>query len=144
MYNKTFTLYYIILALPSFAVLDPAQAGLAYYSCQQSYEYFNFCLNFFYVSWPANQDVKPKDYLNKGGRVTVFALTKETPLICAVEQLANYLDSLNINIVIKVDNHFLDDVTCAFEKTSIKDRVSFSSLIFFHLNYIAHWRRNFG
>jgi hypothetical protein len=55
----------------------------------------------------------------------VFALKPETQLICAVEQLASYLEKLNVKIVIKVDNHFLDDVTSAFEKTSIKDRVSF-------------------
>ncbi len=81
-------------------------------------------MNFLYYSWPGNQDLKPKDYLNKGGRVTVFALKKETPLICAVEQLANYLDNLNTKIVIKVENHFLDDVTSAFEKTALRDRVS--------------------
>ena len=95
-------------------------------------------LNFWYIilyySWPANQDVKPKDYLNKGGRVTVFALKPETPLICAVEQLASYLEKLNVKIVIKVDNHFLDDVTSAFEKTSIKDRVSWFLLHFFPIN----------
>jgi hypothetical protein len=97
----------------------------------------NYWFENFNYSWPTNQDIKPNDYLNKGGRVTAFTLTKETPLICAVEQLANYLENLNVKIVIKVDNHFLDDVTSAFEKTSIKDQVSFSSLIFFHLNYIA-------
>jgi hypothetical protein len=75
-------------------------------------------------SWPANQDLKPKDYLNKGGRVTVFGLKPDTSLICAVEQLANYLENLNVKIVIKVESHFLEDVTLAFEKTSIKDRVS--------------------
>jgi hypothetical protein len=57
----------------------------------------------------------------------VFALTKETPLICAVEQLANYLENLNVKIVIKVDSHDLVDVTHAFEMTIIKDRVSFSN-----------------
>ncbi len=76
-------------------------------------------------SWPANQDPKPKDYLNKGGRVTVFALKKETPLISAVEQIANYLENLNVKIVIKVDSHDLLNVTNAFEMTTIKDRVSF-------------------
>jgi hypothetical protein len=75
-------------------------------------------------SWPANQDLKPKDYLNKGGRVTVFGLKPDTSLICAVEQLANYLENLNVKIVIKVESHFLDDVTISFENTSIKDRVS--------------------
>jgi len=80
-------------------------------------------------SWPANQDLKPKDYLNKGGRVTVFGLKPETPLICAVEQLAYYLDNLNVKIVIKVESHCLDDVTIAFEKTSIKDRVSLLSSV---------------
>jgi hypothetical protein len=75
-------------------------------------------------SWPSNQGPKPKDYLNKGGRVTVFALKPETPLVCAVEQLANYLHNLNVKIVIKVESHFLDDVTSAFEKTLIQDRVS--------------------
>jgi hypothetical protein len=68
--------------------------------------------------------MKPKDYLNKGGRVTVFALKPETPLICAVEQLANYLENFNVKIVIKVDSHDLDEVTHAFEGTSIKNRVS--------------------
>jgi hypothetical protein len=81
-------------------------------------------------SWPANQDLKPKDYLNKGGRVTVFGLKPETPLICAVEQLAYYLENLNVKIVIKVESHFLDDVTIAFEKTSIQDRVSLLSCLF--------------
>jgi hypothetical protein len=75
-------------------------------------------------SWPANQDLKPKDYLNKGGRVTVFALKKDTPLICAAEQLANYLENLNVKIIIKVDSHDLDEVTHALEGTAIKDRVS--------------------
>jgi hypothetical protein len=84
-----------------------------------------------YYSWPPNQDIKPKDYLNKGGRVTVFGLKPETPLVCAVEQLANYLENFNVKIVIIVDGHFLDDVTMAFEKTSIKDRVCFFLLIFF-------------
>jgi len=69
-------------------------------------------------------DLNPKDYINKGGRVTVFGLTPKTPLICAVEQLANYLENFNVKIVIMVESHFLDDVTLAFEKTSIKDRVS--------------------
>jgi hypothetical protein len=78
-----------------------------------------------FYSWPPNQVLKPKDYLNKGGRVTVFGLKPKTPLICAVEQLANYLENLNVKIVITVESHFLDDVTSAFEKTAIKDRVSF-------------------
>jgi hypothetical protein len=89
-----------------------------------------------YYSWPGNQDLKPKDYLNKGGRVTVFALKKETPLICAVEQLANYLDNLNTKIVIKVENHFLDDVTSAFEKTALRDRVSLILFYIFFFIYI--------
>jgi hypothetical protein len=55
----------------------------------------------------------------------VFALKKKTPLICAVEQLSNYIENLNVKIVIKVDSHDLVDVTHAFEMTSIKDRVSF-------------------
>jgi hypothetical protein len=63
------------------------------------------------------------DYLNKGGRVTVFGLKPNTPLVCAVEQLANYLDNLNVKIIIKVENHFVDEVTSAFKKTSIKERV---------------------
>ncbi len=82
------------------------------------------CINFFILSWAPNQDLKPKDFLCKGGRTTVFALKPETPLVSAVEQLANYLENLNLKIVIKVDNHDLVDVTQAFEKTSIKDRVS--------------------
>jgi hypothetical protein len=91
-----------------------------------------------YYSWPGNQDLKPKDYLNKGGRVTVFALKKETPLICAVEQLANYLDNLNTKIVIKVESHFFDDVTSAFEKTALRDRVRLDLscfIYFFHLHF---------
>jgi hypothetical protein len=55
----------------------------------------------------------------------VFALKKETPLISAVEQIANYLENLNVKIVIKVDSHDLLNVTNAFEMTTIKDRVSF-------------------
>jgi hypothetical protein len=47
-----------------------------------------------------------------------------TPLVCAVEQLANYLENFNLKIVIKVESHFLDDITIAFEKTSVGDRVS--------------------
>jgi hypothetical protein len=93
-------------------------------------------LKFLYVSWPGNQDLKPKDYLNKGGRVTVFALKKETPLICAVEQLANYLNNLNTKIVIKVENHFLDDVTSAFEKTALRDRVRLILLCIFFINIV--------
>ncbi len=54
----------------------------------------------------------------------MFALKPETPLVSAVEQVANYLENLNVKIVIKVDNHDLVDVTQAFENTSIKDRVS--------------------
>jgi hypothetical protein len=77
----------------------------------------------FFYSWPTNLDLNPKDYLNKGGRVTVFGLKPKTSLICAVEQLAYYLENLNLKIVIKVDSHFLDDVTRAFENTPIKDRV---------------------
>jgi hypothetical protein len=76
------------------------------------------------------ENIKPKDYLNKGGRVTVFGLKPETPLICAVEQLAYYLANFNVKIVIKVESHFLDEVTFAFEKTSIKDRVNFSYLTY--------------
>jgi hypothetical protein len=87
-------------------------------------------LKFLYNSWPTNQDLTPKDYLNKGGRVTVFALKPETPLVCAVEQLANYLEDLNVKIVIKVESNFVDDVTHAFEKTSLKDRVSGATLFF--------------
>jgi hypothetical protein len=51
-------------------------------------------------------------------------LKPETPLICAVEQLAYYLENFSVKIVIKVESHFLDEVTYAFEKTSIKERVS--------------------
>ncbi len=76
-----------------------------------------------FYSWPTNLNLNPKDYLIKGGRVTVFGLKPKTPLICAVEQLAYYLENLNLKIVIKVDSHFLDDVTHAFENTLIKDRV---------------------
>ena len=54
----------------------------------------------------------------------MFALKPETPLVSAVEQLSNYLENLNVKIVIKVDNHDLVDVTQAFEKTYLKDRVS--------------------
>jgi hypothetical protein len=50
-------------------------------------------------------------------------LKPNTPLVCAVEQLAFYLENLNLKIVIKIDNHLVDEVTSAFEKTSIKDRV---------------------
>jgi hypothetical protein len=89
-----------------------------------------------YSSWPENHDLKPKDYLSKGGRVTVFALKKETPLICAVEQLANYLDNLNTKIVIKVENHFLDDVTSAFEKTALRGRVRPILLCIFFINIV--------
>jgi hypothetical protein len=79
----------------------------------------------FFFSWPANLDcLQPKGYLNKGGRVTVFGLKPGTPLICAVEQLAYYLDNLNTKIVIKVDSHDIDEVTYAFENTSVKARVS--------------------
>ena len=81
-------------------------------------------MELFYHSWPANTNLKPKDYINKGGRVTVFGLKPDTSLICAVEQLAYYLENLNVKIVIKVESHDLVDVTLAFEKTSIKDRVS--------------------
>jgi hypothetical protein len=63
--------------------------------------------------------------LIKGGRVTLFELKPETPLISVVEQVANHLDNLNVKIVIKVDNHFLDEVTSAFKMTSIMERVSF-------------------
>jgi hypothetical protein len=62
--------------------------------------YFKFflfiCIIFFILSWAPNQDLKPEDFLNKGGRVTVFALKPETPLVSAVEQLANYLENLNV------------------------------------------------
>ncbi len=85
-------------------------------------------------SWPTNLNQNPKDYLNKGGRVTVFGLKPETPLTCAVEQLANYLDSLNVKIVIKVESHFLDDVTIAFEKTSIHERVSLLFCVIYYFN----------
>jgi hypothetical protein len=101
-----------------------------HYCCHLS-SYLTSHLKYFYYSWPTNQEIKPNDYQNKGGKVTVFALKKETPLICAVEQVANYLENLNVKIIIKVDNHFLDDVITAFEKTSIKDRVSFFLFIFF-------------
>ncbi len=80
-------------------------------------------ITLFYCSWPADQDSKPKDYLNKGGRVTVFTTKPETPLVHAVEPLASYLEKLNVKTIIKVDSHFLDDVTFALEKTPIKDRV---------------------
>jgi hypothetical protein len=40
-----------------------------------------------------------------------------------VEPLASYLEKLNVKTIIKVDSHFLDDVTFALEKTPIKDRV---------------------
>ncbi len=53
----------------------------------------------------------------------MFGLKPKTSLICAVEQLAYYMENLNLKIVIKVESHFLDDVTRAFENTPIKDRV---------------------
>jgi hypothetical protein len=90
----------------------------------------------FFNSWPTNLNWNPKDYLNKGGRVTVFGLKPKTPLICAVEQLANYLENLNLKIVVKVDSHFLDDVTRAFENTPIKDKVR--KLISFYLERHKH------
>jgi hypothetical protein len=89
------------------------------------FKFFLFiCIKFLILSWAPYQDLKPKDFLSKGGRTTVFALKPETPLVSAVEQLSNYLENLNVKIVIKVDNHDLFDVTQAFEKTSLKDRVS--------------------
>jgi hypothetical protein len=66
----------------------------------------------------------------------VFSLKPETPLICAVEQLASYLENLNVKIVIKVDSHDLVDVTHAFEMTAIKDRVSFFLCYHFPLIFI--------
>jgi hypothetical protein len=84
-------------------------------------------------SFPANQHLKPKDYLNKGGRVTLFELKPETPLISVVEQVANHLDNFNVKIVIKVDNHFLDEVTYAFKKTTIMERVS---CILFNVKFV--------
>ncbi len=95
-------------------------------------EYFIKWFKCFNYSWPKYQDLKPKDYLNKGGRVTVFGLKLKTSLTCAVEQLANYLENLNVKIVIKVESHFLDAVTSAFEKTTIKDRVSFVTFYYLH------------
>jgi hypothetical protein len=89
----------------------------------KNYKFVCSPICFCFQSWPTLQGLKPKDYLNKGGRVTVFGLKPNTPLLCAVEQLANYLENLNVKIVIKVDNHLEDDVTSAFEKTSIKERV---------------------
>jgi hypothetical protein len=62
----------------------------------------------------------------------VFALKPKTPLICAVEQLAYYLENLNVKIVIKVESHFLDDVTIAFERTSISDRVSLLYIVVYY------------
>ncbi len=78
---------------------------------------------FLFYSWPATRNLKPNDFLNKGGRVTIFGLKPETPLVCAVEQLAHYLGNLNVKIVIKIDSYF-DDVVDALLNTSIKDRVS--------------------
>jgi hypothetical protein len=95
-------------------------------------------LESFYHSWPANTNLNPKDYINKGGRVTVFGLKTETSLICAVEQLAYYLENFNVKIVVKVESHILDDVTLAFEKTSIKDRVSCT---FIKYRKLSNWAK---
>ncbi len=65
----------------------------------------------------------------------MFALKRETPLFCAVEQIANYLESLNVKIVIKVESHDLVDVTHAFEMTSLKDRVSFFLVVLFAIKF---------
>jgi hypothetical protein len=67
----------------------------------------------------------------------VFALKRDTPLVCAVEQVANYLENLNVKIIIKVESHDLDEVTHAFEGTEIKDRVMLILFcIIFHCYFI--------
>ncbi len=67
----------------------------------------------------------------------MFSLKPETPLISAVEQIANYLENFNVKIVIKVDSHDLLNVTRAFEMTTIKDRVSFFLPDCQHINFYS-------
>jgi hypothetical protein len=90
----------------------------------------------FYYSSPSNQELKPKDFLNKGGRSQVFTVKEETPLICIVEQLANYLDNLNVKIVVHVEGCFIDDVINAFKMTTLIDRVSYLIIIYFTFLFV--------
>ena len=77
-----------------------------------------------FLSWPPTHSATPKDFLNKGARVTVFALKTKVHIDIAVEQLASQLDNLNVKTVIVVDKRFpADRVVEALKKSRIADRV---------------------
>jgi hypothetical protein len=69
--------------------------------------------------------VEPKDFLNKGPKVTIFGLKSNVNLECAVDQLATHLASLNLPTVIVFGPRFkLSGVCEALHHSQIKDQVS--------------------
>ena len=70
--------------------------------------------------------MEPKDFLNKGPIVTVFAIQPKANLESAADQLENHLTNLNVPTVIVFGPRFKDhDRVCESLKNSkLKDRVS--------------------
>jgi hypothetical protein len=78
-------------------------------------------------------NVKTKDFLNKGPKVTILGLNSNANLECAVDQLATHLASLNLPTVIFFGQRFDPALVCrvreTLQKSQIKDQVS-KQLIF--------------
>ncbi len=75
---------------------------------------------------PIAFNVEPKDFLNKGPRVTIFGLQSKANLESAVDQLATHLLNLNVKIIIVLDPRLKksqDRVCEALANSKIKNRV---------------------
>jgi hypothetical protein len=68
-------------------------------------------------------------------RTKIFGLKSETPIVSAVEQVANELQNLNDKIVIKIDLDF-EEVLQALKETVLKERVN-SFFSYSCLNYLC-------
>jgi hypothetical protein len=71
--------------------------------------------------------LKPKDFLNRGAKVIIYAVKKKADITIPVEQLASHLKNLNVKTIIVMDkSFFFDDVIKALKlkESPIADRVS--------------------
>ncbi len=74
-------------------------------------------------------------------RTKIFGLKSETPIVSAVEQVANELQNLDVKIVIKIDLDF-EEVLQALKETVLKERVN-SFFSYSCLNYLCTIERPF-
>jgi len=78
---------------------------------------------YFILSFPSRSGILPSHLLNKGGRVQILGLKPFTPIVCAAEQLAYVLQSMNSKTIISIDLD-RDEFVDALRMTPINSRVS--------------------